>query len=133
MIYNLRYTQTLCTNVITGITDITQDLTQWKRFNDDKLLFNLHKFLIEVNRIDILQRHFDPSCRDQRIQTDWDVNILNGKPKVSRWTTSSTAFRDETDDLIAMNQDLWNKIKTEKISWDKQKMFTFIEIRSIEI
>lgn len=119
-----------------SFADYTSDVTNWRLHSDAKYYFNVHEFLIRVGREDVLARHFDHLHPNDLIRES-QYRILNGKSQKHNFWCSNNASKtsaldDEMEMLIKAHPDDWDEVKERKINWQKQKIFVFDKVETLE-
>lgn len=133
----LKHPVTIVNNLLlpNQAAEITMNDTNWKLHSTAKYFFNLYEFLEKVGRLDILKMHFDVTHHDMVIH-DPAYQVVNGKPFNVRYyyATQRSKLDEELDFLMAdpVNKDLWNSIREKRITWKKQKIYSFEETREID-
>lgn len=119
-----------------GFADTTTDPTNWRLHSDGKYVFNVYEFLEKIGRLDVLARHFDHLYPNDRI-TDRKYWYLSGKPSTGLVyqygrANKPSSLDEEMDMLIAAYPNEWDEVKNRKITWQKQKIFVFDKVETLE-
>lgn len=122
---------TLCPN---DFKEASFNDTNWRLHNKGKLFFNLYEFLEKINRLDVLEKHFD-RFEPNLVITSIDYMVMNGKRPSSYYSRGKRTKLDEELDIImtdSANKGLWDSIKDRKIGWNKQKIYQFHKVETFE-
>lgn len=120
-----------------GFADTTTDPTNWRLHSDGKYVFNVYEFLEKIDRLDVLARHFDHLYPSDRI-TDRQYWYISGKPghPAAPWRYGSaskpSSLDEEMNMLVAAYPNEWDEVKNRKITWQKQKIFAFDKVETLE-
>lgn len=120
----------------------TSSMRSWKLHNQSKYVYNVYLFLEKVNRLDVLARHFDSNYPDDTIRNR-QFFYLNGIPgddfsqgydrKTSRYVNQDTSLDQELKFLVNNHSHIWDEVKNQKFTWDKQKIYDFKVVTEITI
>lgn len=120
----------------------TNSMRSWKLHNNSKYVYNVYLFLEKINRLDVLARHFDSSYPDDVIRNR-KFFYLNGIPgddfsqgydrKLGRYVHQDTTLDQELNLLVSLNPHIWDEVKEQKFTWNKQKIYDFKVVTEIEI
>lgn len=115
-----------------ALHEATFNLTNWKLHSNAKRFFNLYELLEPIGRLDILEVHFDRN-QPETINCQ-QFQVINGR-QLGQGSWPKRTKLDEEIGFLLQDPNIaarWEDLKSKKITWNKQKIFEFHEVKNFE-